>query len=424
MWTQLKYHPIQRAVWTDPHRFKIVCAGRGSGKSEIARRFIVRQLPIRKAWTDPMYAYALPTYGQARRVAWKPILKLIPPSWIKGKPKESSMVIETVFGSTLHIVGLDQPARIEGNQWDGIIEDECSDQPPNAFNLSIRPALTHRSGFGWRIGVPKRFGIGAHAFKDAFDMGLEPSETTKSYHWSSEDILDPREILELKAAHSTVDYDEQYRASWKTITGLVYHSFDPIFNVLDEVTYRPNQPIIVGQDFNVDPMSWCLCHVAANGLTVFDEIRIRNTNTQATMDELFRRYGQHASGWIFIGDASGQARKTSASATDYAIIANDKRFINKSMRYSTSNPPTADRVASVNALLCDANNTRRLFIHPRCKALIKDLETQSYKQFTREIQPARDIGHMIDALGYIVYAAFPLRIYEEPMTNSMVSHAY
>ena len=149
-WTQLRYHEQQAQLWRDPARFIAVRAGRGSGKTELARRRIVRMLPIEKPWSDPIYFYALPTFAQARRVAWRPIKKLIPPEWIKGNPSESELRIDTVFGATLYVIGMDKPQRYEGVQWDGGIIDESSDQRPDAFKLSFLPALAHRNGWCWR----------------------------------------------------------------------------------------------------------------------------------------------------------------------------------------------------------------------------------------------------------------------------------
>jgi hypothetical protein len=156
-WFQLRYHAQQAAMWRTKKRFVAAACGRGSGKTELARRRIVRFLPIKKPWADPMYFYALPTFAQARRVAWKKIKALIPREWCT-KINESEMLIETVFGSSLYVVGMDKPQRIEGDQWDGGVVDESCDQKPKAFDLSIRPALTHRNGWCWRIGVPKRHG--------------------------------------------------------------------------------------------------------------------------------------------------------------------------------------------------------------------------------------------------------------------------
>jgi hypothetical protein len=420
-WKRLRRHDIQSRLWKHQERFPVVYAGRGSGKTELARRRVVRYLPVKKPWVTPQYFYGLPTYGQAKRVAWDHLKSLIPSNWIK-KVYESSLVIKTVFGSELHLVGLDKPARIEGTQWDGGVLDECSDQQPKVFDLSVRPTLSHKTGWCWRIGVPKRFGIGAAEFHKACMLGeTDEDPDVKTYTWTSEDILTAIEIESAKRNLSPEDYAEQFLASWKSVAGLVYHAFSDVLNVTTEVTYRPSLPIIVGSDFNVDPMCWTLCHMGFNGLACFDEIHLRNTNTRATLDELYKRYGQHKAGFMFLGDASGRARKTSASSTDYIQIKTDPRFKDSKVYYLKANPPINDRVASCNALFCNANDERRFFVHPRCKVLIKDLTSLAYKPGGREIELKSGLGHMSDALGYIIYKVFPLRMSSTSVDKLVIS---
>lgn len=413
-WTQLRPHPVQSALWRCSKRFVAVPAGRGSGKSELARRRVVRLLPVKRPWPDPLFFYALPTYSQAKRTAWKQILRLIPPSWIRGQPNHSELFVETVFGSTLYLLGMDRPHRAEGVQWDGGIFDESCDQKPEAFTLSILPALAHRNGWCWRIGVPKRFGVGAEDFRQFSKRGEEgkdPDLTT--FTWTSESVLKPEQLQWAKENCDARDYAEQYLASWERAGGAVFYSFDDESNI-HPVDYYAHLPLVVGSDFNVNPMCWCIGHIIEGQLHIFDELYIRDTNTTATLTELHRRYGQHTAGWEFYGDASGRARKTAgasaAAQSDYLIIRNDARFAGARVYYPQSNPARVDRFAACNAMFCNALGERRLFIHPRCSHLRRDLLSRTWKEGTREPDDYGDVGHMSDALGYIVHRRFPYRL--------------
>lgn len=410
-WTSLNYHAVQSSLWRSTHRFVTVCAGRGSGKTELSRRRVVRMLPLKRPWPDPEYFYALPTLGQGRKVAWKPIKDLIPASWITSI-NESTMEIRTVFGSTLRILGLDAPMRAEGLQYDGGIIDESSDQKPGVFDLTFRPALTHRRGWCWRIGVAKRRGIGAREFRKAYeDWGSFNDGIHASFSWPSTDIL-PAEEIELQRQNmDEKDFKEQYLSSWESNAGLVYYAFDEVASVDQSIAYDRDEPILVGSDFNVDPMAWVIMQRKGGVYRIFDELWIHNTNTPRTLDELHRRYGDHRAGWLFFGDASGRARKSSATQSDYAHIRNDTRFINAKVLYPKANPAVDDRVSSVNALLKNAAGDRRIFIHPRCVHLLRDLGYLSYGKGSRDIDESDPTAkHITDALGYPLHYLSPYRV--------------
>jgi len=153
-----------------------------------------------------------------------------------------------------------------------------------------------------------------------------------------------------------------------------------------------------------------LCHEVNGELFCFDEISLSNTNTRETLDTLYNRYKTHENGWVFYGDASGAARKTSASSSDYAQIKNDERFARKKVLYPKKNPLRANRFAACNALFCNAKGTRRFWVNPRCTHLIRDLNQRAYTPGTKEPNDSGNIGHMSDALGYIIYAKWPIRI--------------
>lgn len=408
-WAPLRYHPMQARLWRTAERDVKVCAGRGSGKTELARRKIVRSLRVKRPWRDPRYFYALPTYAQCRRVAREHILSLIPRGWLTKVPGDSAMEFKTVFGSWLFLVGMDQPSRVEGDQYDGGILDESSDQKKGVYGRTLRPALTHRKGFLWRIGVPKRFGPGATEFRLAFERGTLGVD---SFTWPSWDILSPDEIAELQRELDDKDYNEQIGGNWESAGGKAYYQFSQE-NVDADLAYNPERIIHVGMDFNVDPMAWVLAHKSPEGLQVFDELWKRGTNTEDSLDALHSRYPHHKAGWVFIGDASSNQRRTSSTTTDRAILANDQRF-NATMKFDDSNPAVKNRLASVNALLKNKLGERRLKIHPRCEHLINDLIGRALNEWG-EPSPAvpgeaHDSGHATDALGYMVYKYYPIKM--------------
>lgn len=407
-WTKYRPHEIQRALWTSKKRFVAVAAGRGSGKTDLLKRRLVRYLPVRKPWQDPRYFYGAPTEGQARRVAWDDLLALIPKEW---NPTTRGNCITTKFGSELWVVGLDKPMRIEGSQWDGCGLDESCDLKPGTFNLNVLPALTHRDGWCWRIGVPKRQGPSATEFRKFFEQAQSGEvHDAVAFTWPSADILSSEALAYARTHMDPKDFREQFEAVFETAGGGIFYAFDREYN-MRPCAYDPKLPIIVGSDFNVDPMAWVLGHQYENRIEWFDEIWKRNTNTAESLTVLYERYNTHRGGFEFYGDATSDARKTSASESDYQQIYNDLRFkqLGRTIHYPKGNPPVADRFAACNAMFLTAEGRRRMFIDSRCKYLIVDLEARYYKVGTTEPADKGDLGHMTDAMGYPVYRMFPIK---------------
>jgi hypothetical protein len=141
---------------------------------------------------------------------------------------------------------------------------------------------------------------------------------------------------------------------------------------------------------------------------VFDEFFVRDTNTPAVLEMLAARYSSHRAGVRFFGDATGRARKTSASMTDYAHIKNFDKLRDSQVFFPSSNPAKHDRFAACNAMFCNADNKRRCKVHPRCVNLLKDLDSRAYKSGSNEVDDHDDIGHITDALGYLIHLLFPI----------------
>lgn len=420
-WTQWRPHRIQSLVWRCNDRFQAWRAGRRSGKTSLAKRRLVRALAEATCHGEPARClYLAPTRDQAKRIAWDDFKALIHPSYLIGNPKDTELIIKTIWGSELYVGGFDVPQRFEGTPWDYVVVDESSDIKPGAVDKSLRPAVADRQGKIWRIGVPKRTGIGAKEFKEICE------DRTKGYtffEWSAETVLPEAELALLREHLDKKDYDEQIRAIAVEASGKAYESFVkrhwPEGNLLSSnlTQYNPARRIVVGSDFNVNPMAWVLCHAYDGAIYVFDEIWLNDTTTRQTLDELYRRYSNHRAGWTFLGDATGQARKTAgtvASNADYLVIKNDTRFANTAggvnCIYPKSNPLIKDRLASVNALCCNAANKRRLFVSPTCVQLISDLDSRQLKDSGEPTSADKFGGHITDALGYIVYALFPIQL--------------
>ena len=156
-WYALKEHEVQTALVNDKVRFKVVPAGRRSGKTERAKRFIIREALRERG----AYFVAAPTRDQVKRIYWNDLKRLAFCSIMPNKPSESDLIIRFPNGSTISLIGLDQPQRMEGSFWTGGIIDEIADVREGAWEENISPALDTFNPtmpdfkpWCWLIGVP------------------------------------------------------------------------------------------------------------------------------------------------------------------------------------------------------------------------------------------------------------------------------
>jgi len=413
-WTRYNFHKPQWELWEDAVRFKVVPAGRGSGKTDLAKRKLVSSLivdPLSELTKIRRYFYGGPTWQQAKRVAWRDLLSMIPKSWI-DEVSQSELCVRTKYGSELWVVGLDKPERVEGVQWNGGILDESCDLRPKIFDLNILPALSWNRGWCWRIGVPKRSGPSAIEYREYFDNAMAGKiPEAKAYTWPSSDVVS-RDLLEY--ARKTLDpkdYAEQFDAMFQTAGGGIYYCYDDRENIR-RCTYDPLLPLIVGSDFNVDPLAWIIGQRRGEVLEWFDEIWLRDATTPDALNTLWAKYGTHRGGFQFFGDASSKSRHSSSAETDYAHIFNDERFrrAGRIVRYPRDNPALKDRYASTNAMFKNADGIRRMFVDPACINLRKDLLSRSYKPGTCVPDDrSKDVGHIADAMDYAVWMLFPIQ---------------
>ncbi len=205
-----------------------------------------------------------------------------------------------------------------------------------------------------------------------------------------------------------------------TRQGRAYYAFSRADHVC-EVEYDRTLPLRWAWDFNLSPMCSVICQQddrAGNHpgeVRVLDEIVLPTSSTPEVCREFLARYVRHATGSnrkvIVYGDASGSTAHTVTGRSDYHLIREFFRGLpdfRLELHVPRANPTVRDRVNVVNARFMNAAGRRSLFVDPRCRELIADLEQVSYKpgssQLDKESDPART--HTSDALGYYLWYEF------------------
>ena len=410
-WYNLRYHKEQQRLWNSTARFRVVPAGRRSGKTELAKRFIVKQALRHNTFSDAWFICAAPTREQAKRIFWKDLKALSPFEFI-AHTSESELSITYINGARLSVLGLEKPERAEGNSLSGAILDEYGNMNSDVWPEHVRPSLSDRNGFAWFTGVPE----GRNHYYD-LSLKARVSENWDVFHWFSEDILPPEEIAEAKNDLDPLTYRQEYRGEFVTFAGLAYYGWSEENALkLDRPKYDPNRPLMLCFDFNVSPGVCAAIQEFDDATYVVGEVYIpQYSNTPMVCEKAKSLWAARQAAPVHLyGDASGGAKGTAKVAgSDWDLIrasfegAWKGGFVSRVQR---ANPPVRSRVNSVNTRLCNANMQRRLFVDARrAPNVIKDFEgVKIIEGSNGEIDKSDPkFTHITDAIGYYIDQAHP-----------------
>jgi hypothetical protein len=187
--------------------------------------------------------------------------------------------------------------------------------------------------------------------------------------------------------------------------GRVYSAFKkkpyPEGNI-DESIEDTGGELLVGMDFNVNPMSAVVAVRAVDECLVIDALELPVSNTEEMVAEIRSRYpGRHV---IVCPDPSGKQRKTSAPVgqTDFTILER----AGFKVRAPNAAPPVVDRENNANAMYRDLDGRRRARIHPKAAALITALSNLTYKEGTSQRDKGSHFDHICDAMDYLLWQEF------------------
>lgn len=199
----------QKIVWNDTTRFKVVAAGRRTGKSRLAAYLLlVNALKSDKG----QVFYVAPTQGQARDIMWNLLLEIGRP--VIENSHVNNMQVRLVNGTTISLKGADRPETMRGVSLKFLVLDEYADMKPDVWELILRPALTDLKGEALFIGTP----MGRNHFYELYKQAeLDGDPNFKAWHFTSYDnnLLDREEIDSAKRSMSSFAFRQEFMASFE-----------------------------------------------------------------------------------------------------------------------------------------------------------------------------------------------------------------
>ena len=403
----ISLHPGQFDVYSNPARFKVMVAGRRSGKTHLARTILKKQAGYKN---NKHVWYIAPTYRQAKQIMWRELKDSVPRNWV-AKSNETNLEIDLKNKSRIRLKGADNPDTLRGVALDYVVFDEVQDIDPYVWNAVIAPTLATTGGGALFTGTPKSFGF----LYDLYQKGQDKEELARGLwkSWQSTTASSPFvPTQEIEVARRDLDpmlFEQEYMATFLSMTGVVYHAFDRTEHVGD-YKFDPSLPIWIGQDFNVNPMSAIIMqyHEDSGEIWVVDEVVQFKSDTLKCYEEIERRYFRWRDNTLVFPDPAGDSGQHARGETSLDIIR-EKGY--KNIHYHRQHPPVRDRVNCVNRMLRNARGDVRFRVDRSCKQTIASFEQTMWKEDKVEIEKKSSMEHATDALGYCVHFMFPMRTF-------------
>ena len=403
----------QQRIAQSNKRFRCVVAGRRGGKTFLGIRELCRfaSQPRQMVW------FLTNSRQQSKALVWHKLKrKLRQLHWLDSS-NETELTLSLRNGSKICLKSAEQGENLRGESLNFCVIDEfCDIDLERIWATIVRPSLSDQLGHAMLIGTPK---AGNQYARDLFDRHLsDPNWASFSYTTLEGGFVSEEEVAQARRDLAPKIFRQEYEASWEYLGNLIFDEFGD-HNIQSVERPRESEPIIIGLDFNVSIMTAQVGRKTQQGLEYFDEIVLRDTNTQEMADEIRLRYPKNPI--TVYPDASGSARKTSAGgATDHNILYNRQLKVSA----NPSNPTVRDRINCANSLFFQrSDGTTRFRIDPRCQHTIKSFRNWTYKENSVGL-PDKESGwdHACDSASYPIAYLYPILRNTEPRPAQRWGH--
>lgn len=375
--------------------------GSRSGKTFM----LVYAVVVRAAKVQSRHAILRLNFNHAKTSIWLDTLPKVLDICFPDLPvkwNNSDYYITLPNGSEIWISGLDEKKRVEkilGKEYSTLYFNECSQIPYESILIAVT-RLAEKNSLAKKCYYDENPPSRKHWSYWRFIKNTDPV-TGEDFEPDTNAcmVMNPADNIEnidedyLKLLEQLPEKERQrflFGEFTESDDGLAYYEFNREIHC-DHVKFDPSLPILIGSDFNVNPMTSVIAQYGDGVFRVFDEVYIENSDTPGLCDEL-RRRGYHRA--KVYPDSTGSSRKTTG-LTDFKIL-NDYGF----MVQKTRNPHVNDRVNNLNRLL----KSNKIIIDKGCKKLINDLEKVSWKDNKLDQKSDPMLTHISDALCYLTWA--------------------
>ena len=387
-------HPKQSEIVKDRHRFRVVCAGRRGGKTELAVNEMAGKAYSKKGRN---IAYIAPTLQQARDIAWVQLVSVCAPITVKKLESPThTLTVQTMDGgkSTISLRGWESIETMRGQAFDMLVIDEIASMKnwENNWNEILRPTLTDREGECLFISTPKGF----NHFYDLYNLANDKVKGVEyaSFHFTSYDnpYLKKEELEKARAELTEDQFAQEYLADFRKQEGLVYKEFDRTRHLFEFMPEKEPEERIAGVDFGF-------------------------TNPTAVI------HVNVLDGCYYVVKEWYKTGRTEEQTADYVMSCNfnyvypDPEAPSAIEVMHKKGIPVQEVVKNKDSIRNGINRirqllkTNRLKIHIGCTNLISEFESYAYADSkpdrNENENPVKDHDHALDALRYVLVSNEP-----------------
>ena len=202
---------------------------------------------------------------------------------------EVAMVANLVNGSQIALKGTNNPDSLRGVGLDYLVIDESAFIDERTWKEVLRPTLSDKLGGALFISSP----TGRNWFYELYQLG-QSNEDPDWASWQFTHLMVAmfqKKRLSPQRIWIQRTFEQEYEAKFVSYTGLVYYGFEYEENVYD-LKVNPTKPLLIGMDFNIDPMTATVFQFDEDEetLLLLDEIEIYGSNTDEMAEEILIRY--------------------------------------------------------------------------------------------------------------------------------------
>lgn len=266
-------HDVQREIHRARNlaRFRVVCAGRRTGKSTLggheltskAFSALYREDELSRHGRRSEWWIVGPEYTDAEkefRVLYDDLNKLDVPFDRPGTyndPISGNMHISLWDGKfQVHCKSAKYPGSLVGEALEGVILAEAAKLKPVIWTKYVRPMLSDYAHEGYGEALFTSTPEGKNWFYDLYQRGQDPADTawysTRMPSWSN-NILFPAgrfdsEIVDMSKDMSEEKFKQEIGAEFTDFVGQVFKNFDEETHVTD-IVYDPRWPLYIATDY-------------------------------------------------------------------------------------------------------------------------------------------------------------------------------